>query len=88
MAPMAGGGYSTMGMYNSTNKSWYAQKDSSEVVEVKTNQIWGSRQGRKDNFLRLVQDNQHVADRYNAEDKFNFDFVRSLIVEYNGLVKN
>jgi len=88
MTPMAGGGYTPMGMYNNTKKAWYAQKDSSEVVEVKSNQIWGSRQGRKDNFLRLIQDNQHIADRYNAEDKFNFDFVRSLIVEYNGLVKN
>ncbi len=73
------------GGYNSTKKTWYAQKDGGELVDIKTNQIWGSRKARKEGFLNLVNDNKHVADRYAAEDKFNFDFVRSLIVEYNSL---
>lgn len=63
---------------------WYARKEGGELVEIKSNQIWGSRKNRKDNFLDLIKDNQHVADRYQNEDKFTFDFVRSLIVEYNG----
>lgn len=82
--PGAGfGGVGYGSTYNMSNKSWYAQKDNGELIDIKTTEIWGSRKERKAKFLNLVQDNAHVADRYKAEDKFNFDFVRSLIVEYN-----
>ncbi|WP_448633265.1 hypothetical protein [Pedobacter panaciterrae] len=62
---------------------WYAQKDNGELVEVKSNQMWGSRKTRKDNFSTLIADNPRILDRYIKEDKFTFDFVRSLIEEYN-----
>lgn len=76
------GGYFVGG---STQKRWYAQKDEGVLVDIKSNGIWGSRKDRKDNFLNLVTDNAHVTERYKKVDKFNFDFVRSLIVEYNTL---
>lgn len=78
-----GGGFGAT--YNSTKKRWYAQKDNGEVVEVKSNGIWGSRKNRKDNFFNMIKDNAHVAERYEQADKFSFDFVQSLIEEYNGL---
>lgn len=83
-APMSGaaGGFA----YNNIKKRWYAQKDAEEIVEVKSNGIWGSRKDRKDNFLNMVKDNTHVATRYEKADKFSFDFVRSLISEYNELI--
>nr|WP_162989011.1 hypothetical protein [Pedobacter schmidteae] len=80
--PTAGGGMGFVGG-SAPTKKWYAQKDDGIIVEVKSNGIWGSRKGRKDNFLSLIQDNAQVVSRYEKEDKFSFDFVRSLIVEYN-----
>lgn len=82
---MAGGGMGFGTVYNNTKKRWYAQKDGGEVVEVKSNGIWGSRKDRKDNFLNMIKDNAHVTGRYEKADKFSFDFVQSLIVEYNNL---
>ena len=86
-APMFnGGGFSGMGVgYSHTKLSWYAQKDGSALIEVKSNSIWGSRKGRKDAFLALIADNEQVTQRYQAEDKFTFDFVRSLVEDYNKL---
>ena len=86
-APAGGFGSGAFGTsYSSPKKRWYAQKDEGEVVEVKSNGIWGSRKDRKDNFLNMIKDNVHVADRYEKADKFSFDFVQSLIEEYNGLI--
>lgn len=82
---MAGGGMGFGTVYNNTKKRWYAQKDGSAIVEVKSNGIWGSRKDRKDNFLNMIKDNVHVKERYEKADKFSFDFVQSLIVEYNTL---
>jgi hypothetical protein len=83
-APVAYGGTGTFSYGNNPTRYWYANKEGGDLVEVKSNQIWGSRKNRKDNFSALINDNQHVADRYQTEDKFTFDFIRSLIVEYNG----
>ena len=87
-APMYNGsGFSGIGGgYSYTKQRWYAQKDGAELVEVKSNGIWGSRKGRKDAFSMLIADNNHVTQRYKNEDKFTFDFVRSLVVEYNKLL--
>lgn len=86
-APAGGFGNGAIGStYNSTKKRWYAQKDGGEVVEVKSNGIWGSRKNRKDNFFNMIKDNVHVAERYENADKFSFDFVQSLIEEYNALI--
>lgn len=83
-----GAGNGTFGRtYNNVNKTWYAQKDGNEIAQVKTNQIWGSRKTRKDRFFNLIEDNAHVAERYQNEDKFSFDFIRSLVIEYNTLAK-
>lgn len=83
-APMAGGGMGFVGG-SGPKKRWYAQKDGGAVADIKSNGIWGSRKDRKDNFLNMIKDNPHVAERYAKADKFSFDFVRSLIVEYNDL---
>lgn len=69
--------------YSYSKQRWYAQKDGSELAEVKSNSIWGSRKNRKDAFSNLIGDNDHVLQRYKDEDKFTFDFIRSLVVEYN-----
>lgn len=79
--PYGGAGFATTG--NNPAQYWYAQKDGGELVEVKSNQIWGSRKARKDNLSALIADNPQVLNRYNKEDKFTFDFIRSLIEEYN-----
>jgi hypothetical protein len=83
-APVSYGASGTFMIAKSNpTRYWYARKEGGELVEIKSNQIWGSRKNRKDNFSELIKDNPHVADRYQTEDKFTFDFVRSLIVEYN-----
>ncbi len=48
--------------------------------------MWGNRKDRKDIFLNMVKDNAHVAACYEKADKFKFDFIRSLISEYNDLI--
>lgn len=83
-APVSYGGTGTYMGRSTPTRYWYAQKEGGELVEIKSNQIWGSRKGRKDNFSKLINDNQHILDRYQTADKFTFDFIRSLIVEYNG----
>jgi len=86
-APMYNGSnFSSMGTsYNMTSQRWFAQKQGTALIEVKTNSIWGSRKDRKDALSSLIGDNEHVMQRYKTEDRFSFDFVRSLIVEYNKL---
>lgn len=84
-APMYNGlGFSNMGAgYSYKNQRWYAQKEGSKLVDVKSNGIWGSRKDRKDAFSNLIADNPQVTKRYLEKDKFTFDFVMSLVVEYN-----
>ncbi|TKC06962.1 hypothetical protein [Pedobacter frigoris] len=77
------GGFMSPG-YSYSKQRWYAQKNGGDLVEVKSNGIWGSRKDRKNAFSDLISDNEHVLQRYKNEDKFTFDFVRSLVVEYNG----
>lgn len=61
---------------------WYAEKNG-ELVEIKTNSWFGSRKARKERFREFIQDNERILQRYEAEQKFSFDFVRSLIADYN-----
>lgn len=73
-----------VGVRSNPVRYWYARKEGGDLVEIKTNMIWGSRKDRKDNFSALIKDNDHVLNRYQTKDKFTFDFIQSLIVEYNG----
>ncbi|SHG12261.1 hypothetical protein [Pedobacter caeni] len=63
--------------------TWYASKGNGIPIEVKSNNLIGSRKDRKDAFYSLIEDNKTIAERYLAADKFSFDQVREVIKQYN-----
>jgi len=66
------------------NITWFARKGDGPLVELKKNSwITLSRRKRRDAFTDLIQDNAAVAKRYDEVDKFTFDFIRQLVIEYN-----
>jgi len=70
---------------SSTNVNWYAEKDGHELVEIKTNSFWGSREARKNAFSQLIADQPTILEIFNKEEKFSFKFLDKLIEQYNAL---
>ncbi len=70
---------------NSTNVNWYAEKGGHELVEIKTNSFWGSREARKNAFTQLIADQPTILEMFNKEEKFSFKFLSKLIEQYNTL---
>lgn len=77
-SPQPGGG----AIYNNQRR-WFVCKGNGPLVEVKRNQLGGSRKKRKDAFYLLIADNKAVSEKFESEDKFSFNRLRELIREYN-----
>ncbi len=63
--------------------TWYVKKSDQDIIEIKTSEISFNRKERDDAFLALLKDNPKVAERYQNENKFSFDFIKSIITDYN-----
>ncbi|MBC7914318.1 MAG: hypothetical protein H7Y07_09360 [Pyrinomonadaceae bacterium] len=67
---------------------WYAEKEDSPLVEIKTNSFFGSKEARKNAFVSLISDQPSIVDIFNKEEKFNFKFIQGLIQQYNSLAQS
>jgi len=54
-----------------------------EIIEIKTSKLSLSRKERDEALFALLKDNPKVAERYQSESKFSFDFIKSIISDYN-----
>lgn len=62
---------------------WYAYKDDKPLLEIKSNQIFGTRKERKEHFLELIGDNALLMEQFKIDDSYSFDTIRAYIKSYN-----
>lgn len=79
---------SMLSSYTDVKRTWYATKNDSVIVEVKTNSIWGNRQDRKDAVSELFSDDPETLKEYEQAGDFRFDTVRALVARYNKRAKD
>ncbi len=63
--------------------SWYATKDDSLLLDVKTNSFWGSRKARKEALLQLLSDDPDMQKEFEQAENFSIKTIRALIKKYN-----
>jgi|GEM_PF-3158773 len=66
-----------------SNTFWYAIKGTETAIEIKTNNIFGSRTQRKENFNNLIADYPELLEDFRKEKDFSFEMLRSYIRKYN-----
>ncbi|WP_316798405.1 hypothetical protein [Pedobacter frigidisoli] len=66
---------------SSSSVTWYVKKQGQEIIAIKTSRISFSRKERDEALFALLKDKPEVANRYQNEDKFSFDFIRSIITD-------
>jgi hypothetical protein len=62
---------------------WYATKGDQTLAEIKTNTMVGSRKERKNAFTALIEDDAELLQQYVASGEFGFEFLRTMIKQYN-----
>ncbi|NII82281.1 MULTISPECIES: hypothetical protein [unclassified Pedobacter] len=62
---------------------WYAYKGEGPLLEIKSNQIFGTRKERKEHFFDLIGDNVLLTDQFKMNDSYSFDTIRAYIKSYN-----
>lgn len=72
---------------STTNVNWFAEKNGSPIVEIKTNSFWGSKEKRKNAFTNLIADKPEIMDEFTNEEKFSFKFLQNLIKKYNSVLQ-
>ena len=77
------GTYGYMGRSTASQTIWYASKDDGELLEIKTNNILGTREERKSNFFNLIGDYKELWDDFIAEKNFSYEMIESYIKKYN-----
>ena len=68
---------------NQVDIVWYACKSNGELLEVKSNHIFGSRNERKDNLYKLLGDNPELLEKFKKDNSYSFDAVKDCIKSYN-----
>lgn len=63
--------------------TWYVKKLDQDIIEIKTSELSFNRKERDDALFALLKDNPKVAEQYHNENKFSFDFIKSIINAYN-----
>ncbi|WP_316783622.1 hypothetical protein [Pedobacter frigiditerrae] len=77
------GTYGYMGGGSPSQTIWYASKDDGELLEIKTNNVLGTREDRKNNFFNLIGDYKELWDDFIAEKNFSYEMIESYIKKYN-----
>lgn len=78
------GTYGYMGAVRTGSQTiWYASKNDGELLEVKTNNIVGTREERKNNFYALIGDYKELWDDFIAEKNFSYEMIESYVKKYN-----
>lgn len=77
------GTYGYMGGGSPSQTIWYASKDDGELLEIKTNNVLGTREERKNNFFNLIGDYKELWDDFIAEKNFGYEMIESYIKKYN-----
>lgn len=75
--------YAGPGRAGTSNTFWYAIKGIEATVEIKTNNIFGSRAQRKENFNNLIADYPELLEDFKKEKNFSFEILKSYIRKYN-----
>lgn len=68
---------------SSSSVTWYVKKLDQDIIAIKTSKISFSRKERDEALFALLKDNPKVAERYQNENKFSFDFIKSIVTDYN-----
>ncbi|TCC91834.1 hypothetical protein EZ428_08785 [Pedobacter frigiditerrae] len=72
-----------MGAGTASQTIWYASKDNGDLLEIKTNNILGTREERKSNFYDLIGDYKELWNDFIAEKNFSYEMIESYIKKYN-----
>jgi hypothetical protein len=68
---------------NQVDIVWYASKQNGELLEVKSNHIFGARSERKDKLYSLIGDKPELLEKFKKDDSYSFDAVKECIKSYN-----
>lgn len=63
--------------------TWFAYKGDEPLVEIKTNQMFGKRKEREENFYKLIGDDKELLDKFIKNNSYTFEAIRNCIKAYN-----